>query len=192
MYPSKIMGQNITLAHLKPTLKNATILSHLVCDNALYLSSVFDYMVQAYETPKDTLNCLKYDEECQLQQEMLPYHIFQNGTLVGEITAEWKDKETMTEVIYWLGKKYVGNGYISDALKLMERALFRAGHQEIRLYIDAANRRSADVAGRCGYQLSENTNYYFKTRQMYCENTIPICRHDTYPKWAEIGRCLFR
>ena len=192
MYPPEIQGENIILRHLKPTLENATVLSHLVCENALYLRSVFDYMVHAYETPKGTLTCLKYDEECLLRHEMLPYHIFQNDTLVGEITAEWKDKETKTEVMYWLGKKYVGKGYISDALKLMERTLFVAGHKEIRLYIDAANWRSADVAGRCGYQLSESSNYYFKTRQMYCENYTSVCRHNNYSKWIAIGRNLFR
>ena len=55
MYPKEIKGKNIILRHLKPTLENATVLSHLVCENALYLRSVFDYMVQAYETPKNTL-----------------------------------------------------------------------------------------------------------------------------------------
>lgn len=192
MYPSEIQGENIVLRHLKPTLKNATILSQLVRENALYLRPVFDYMVQAYETPTDTLMCLKYDEECLLRHEMLPYHIFQNDTLVGEITAEWKDKETKTDVMYWLGQKYAGNGWVSDALKLMEHALFRVGHQEIRLYIDAANWRSADVAGRCGYQLSACRNYYFKTSQMYRESVMSVCRHDNYPKRFGVWRGLFR
>ncbi len=192
MYPTEIKGDTITLRRLKPTLENAEVLSNLVRENTFYLESVFNHMVHAYETPMKTLMCLKYDEECCLRNEMLPYHIFQNDTLVGEITAEWHDKETKTDVMYWLGQKYAGNGWTSDALKLMERALFGTGHQEIRLYIDATNWRSADVAGRCGYQLSECTHYYFKTRQMYRENTIPICRHDTYPKWVEIGRRLFR
>lgn len=175
MYPSKIMGQNITLAHLKPTLKNATILSHLVRDNALYLSSVFDYMVQAYATPQETLSCLQYDEECRLRYEMLPYYILKNGEVLGEITAEWSDKNRSTEMIYWIDEKYSGKGYISESLKLMEKTLFHRGHNQICLYIDSANLRSAEVAKRNGYQLSYNADYYYKTWQMYCEQTKHVC-----------------
>ncbi len=179
MYPSKIMGPNVTLAHLKPTLKNATILCRLVRDNALYLCSVFDCMVQAYETPKETLSCLQYDEACRLRYEMLPYYILKNDEILGEITAEWTDKNRTTEMIYWIDEKHSGKGYVSESLKLMEEILFNRGHNQICLYINKANLRSAEVAKHNGYQLSDNADYYYKTWQMYCEQTKHMCCHKT-------------
>lgn len=192
MYPNEIKDKNITLRHLEPTLKNATILNQLVHDNALYLSPVFNQMVQAYKTPQGTLACLKYDEECYLRNQMLPYYIFKDDVLVGEITADWHDKEGITEIIYWLDKKHTGKGYASDALKLMEQALFRMGHKSIRLCIDATNYCSSKVAQKNGYQLSSCTNYYFKTWQMYCHNYRKICQHKNmikrYGFWSELFR----
>lgn len=177
MYPNAVIGKNITLRYLMPTLQNAARLSHLVHDNATYLSPVFHQMVQAYETPMKILTCLKYDEECYLRNQMLPYYIFKNDALIGEITADWQDKEGITQIIYWMDKNYIGKGYTSEALKLMEKTLFGMGHKEIRLYIDAINLRSAAVAQKAGYQLSYCTNYYFKTLNMYRDNYRKICRH---------------
>ena len=97
MYPNEIKDKNITLRHLEPTLKNAIIINRLVHDNASYLNPVFHQMVQAYKTPQGTLACLKYDEECYLRNQMLPYYIFKDDVLVGEITADWHDKEGITE-----------------------------------------------------------------------------------------------
>ena len=186
MYPSKIIGQKVMLSHLKPTLKNATILSNIVCENARHLSPFFEQMVQAYATPEKALASLEYDETWRLRCQMLPYYISKNSTIMGEITAEWSDRNRETEVLYWIDKKYSGQGYVSEALKLMERTLFCGGHRQISLYIDATNWRSAEVAKRNGYEMIDNTDRFFKTRKMYAEQLLKeqqikkhICQHST-------------
>ena len=171
MYPSKVIGPNILLMYLKPTLKNATILSKIVCENACYLSPFFEQMVQSYETPEKTLAAIEYDEMCRLQCQMLPYYIVKDNEILGEITAEWRDKDDSTEVLYWINQKYNGLGYVSEAVKLMEKALFNGGHNQICLYIKETNFRSQEVAKKNGYKLSDSGNYYYKTRKEYFKQT---------------------
>ena len=67
----------------------------------------------------------------------------------------------------------------------MEKTLFGMGHKEIRLYIDVTNEGSAEVAKKGGYQLSDCTNYYFKTLNMYRDNYQCICRHENVIKRQE-------
>ncbi len=174
MYPFQISGKNVKLTHLLPTTENATLLCALVGENKRYLMSVFEHMVDAYKTPEKTLASLHYDETMRQLYQMLPYYIFVQDKLVGEITAEWTDKNAKTEVLYWLSEKYAGQGYMGEALTLMENVLFQAGHKQIQLYIDAANWRSLNVAEKAGYQLA-NDDSFFKTVQMWYEKRSKIC-----------------
>ena len=181
MYPFQITGPNIILAHLKPTLKNATLLSRIVCENAAHLEPVFEIMVRSYVTPYETLASLEYDEACRQKGYMLPYYIFRGGSLIGQINAIWVSDKQHTEISYWLDKKRTGCGYMSEALALMEKTLFDNGHHQVNLCIDAMNWRSADVATRNGYKQGEDDNYYFKTTQMWHEQATKISKNSIYP-----------
>ena len=193
MYPQKIMGHDIVLKTLSATEENADLVYHLVQKNKDYLSMFFDKLVLAFSDKKRSLQILKFDEEQRSCQKALNYYVFVDDKIIGEIAADWSSKERSTSIVYWLDKSQSGKGYISRSLKLMEYILFAAKHQEIRLYIDVTNLRSADVAMRAGYQLSEDTNYYFKTYQMYCENYKSLCRQMPYSKrYFEKNKEFFR
>ncbi|MBR5130688.1 MAG: GNAT family N-acetyltransferase [Alphaproteobacteria bacterium] len=189
MYPSRIIGRNIELKILPATEENAEKVYYVIQNNKEYLSQFFQRLVSAFDNKKQALDILKFDEEQRWLNNSVNYYIFSKNQLIGEIAADWSRQNSRASIIYWLDKSHVGKGYMSQALKMMEKNLFLNGYSETRLYIDAANWRSVNVAKYNYYQLSDDGNYYFKTRQMYNNPRQPICHKQDY-----IGRfCrLFR
>lgn len=54
---------------------------------------------------------------------------------------------------YYLDEKAVGNGYITEVVRLLERELFSRGIHRLIITCDVDNEASASVARRCGFQL---------------------------------------
>jgi RimJ/RimL family protein N-acetyltransferase len=77
-----------------------------------------------------------------------------SGNFIGAIGLIIRDKEIPTfEIGYWLRSSYVGQGYITEAVKLVEEYAFnelKAKRVEIRA--SDRNVKSYSVAERCGYQ----------------------------------------
>jgi hypothetical protein len=61
---------------------------------------------------------------------------------------------------YWLDAAATGNGYISEALALLEPLLFNRGYTSIELQCAARNIVSQDVAARAGYRKFSESNYW--------------------------------
>ena len=180
MYPQRIVGRNVVLRILPATEENAEKVYHVVQKNKDYLSQFFKRLVWAFDNKKQALEILKFDEEQRWLNNSVNYYLFVKNQLIGEITADWSARNGNASIIYWMDKSYVGKGYMSQSLKMMEKILFLNGYSELRLYVDAANWRSANVAKYNQYQLSDDGNYYFKTRKMYNNPRQPICRKKDY------------
>lgn len=192
MYPSQVIGQDVVLKILSPTEDNAEKVCSLVQKNKDYLSVFFQKLVHAFSDKRGTLNVLRFDEEQRECQKAINYYIFVKDKIIGEISASWLSKDSYASIVYWLDEKYSGKGYMSQSVKMMENLLFKAGHNEIRLYIDAANWRSAKVADNNEYQISECTNYYFKTKQKWWNNCKSVCRQDIFLHRKGVLKELFR
>ena len=54
---------------------------------------------------------------------------------------------------YYLNKKEIGQGYITEAVSLLERELFERGIHRLEIVCDVNNLASAAVAKRCGFEL---------------------------------------
>ena len=54
---------------------------------------------------------------------------------------------------YYLNQKEVGHGYITEAVRLLEKELFQRGIHRLIITCDVNNQASAAVARRCGFQL---------------------------------------
>ena len=62
MYPRKIMGRNIVLKILPATEENAEKVYHVIQNNKEYLSQFFQRLVSAFNSKKQALDILKFDE----------------------------------------------------------------------------------------------------------------------------------
>ena len=54
-------------------------------------------------------------------------------------------------IVYWLNTDFKGEGYISEALTLIEKELFDNDFNRIVIHTDALNQRSATVAIKAEY-----------------------------------------
>lgn len=77
------------------------------------------------------------------------------GTLLGSVglhPGDWKVPSF--EIGYWIGAPYEGQGYVTEAVRLVTQLAFeRLGANRVVIRCDAENQRSANVALRCGYVL---------------------------------------
>lgn len=79
----------------------------------------------------------------------------EDNVLIGSCgfhTVDWSVPRV--EIGYWLGTKYEGSGYMTEAVRGMTRFAFIVFEAErIEIRCDARNRASAAVAERAGYRL---------------------------------------
>lgn len=62
-------------------------------------------------------------------------------------------KHGCAELAYWLREEAEGQGFVAEAVGVLERMLFERGFQRVEIRCDAQNAMSAAVARRCGYVL---------------------------------------
>lgn len=75
------------------------------------------------------------------------------GKLIGSLGCHAIDKENYSAAIgYWLSKDQTGKGYMSDAVKVLEKEIFAQGIMRIEIRCDKENRASANVAIRNAYE----------------------------------------
>jgi RimJ/RimL family protein N-acetyltransferase len=116
------------------------------------------------------------------------YGIYVADTLVGAVSVSedgcricYSDDELPCCIEYWLDAAATGNGYISEALPLLERLLFTRGYNIIELQCAARNVASQRVAtradyvkfGECDYWIEADNSTvrvyeYMKEKRNYC------------------------
>ena len=87
--------------------------------------------------------------------ERFEYAIYNNidGDFLGiiGIFKSGNEKNKACELGYWLKKQAQGNGYMQEAIKLIENELFSKGIVRIAIKVDVENKKSNEVAKRAGY-----------------------------------------
>lgn len=79
----------------------------------------------------------------------LPDETFMGNAGIHSIN--WTDRHC--EIGYWLGAEFEGQGYVSEAVLLLERQAFALGFERVEIRCASKNDRSARVPTRCGYAL---------------------------------------
>jgi RimJ/RimL family protein N-acetyltransferase len=69
----------------------------------------------------------------------------------GVHSIAWGDDRC--ELGYWILGEFEGQGFISEAVTLLEKACFAIGFHRVEIRCSSRNQRSANVPKRCGYQL---------------------------------------
>jgi len=79
----------------------------------------------------------------------------ETGSFIGVVGFIIRDLNVpYFEIGYWLNTSMVGKGYVTEAVKLVERFAFISHHaQRLEIKMAGSNLKSRAVAERCGYQL---------------------------------------
>ncbi len=105
----------------------------------------------------EPVESLSYVRACQahfLLREDFPLGVFlRDGRFLGGTGLHLRDKEVPEfEIGYWVRSDAEGQGYVTEAVRLVTTCAFeQLGAQRLLIRCDAANERSRRVAERCGY-----------------------------------------
>ncbi len=110
-----------------------------------YIQSIDDEKKYLFDAMKDWDECRIFD-----------FAIFLNETdhylgNIGIHHISWKNKSC--EIGYWILGEFEGNGFISEAVRVIENELFALGFNRIQIRCNSKNKKSANVPSRLGYVL---------------------------------------
>ncbi|MBI2520226.1 MAG: GNAT family N-acetyltransferase [Bdellovibrio sp.] len=150
----------------------ATIQAHLVVLRKHQLEvapTMFDYIekdrerlrqflpwVDFTKTLQDEINYLKMTHEKWAQFELFDYGIFDRDTdtylgNVGVHSIAWNHERC--ELGYWILGDFEGKGFMSDAVRGLEKTCFEMGFNRVEIRCSSLNQRSASIPKRLGYRL---------------------------------------
>ncbi len=148
----KIVGKRIVLKRTTPSVPVAQNIFEVIDKNRKHLEPWFPW-VKSTTTLEDSLKYLFDKEEQFKKKEKFEYGIYLNDKYLGNIGifSINKDKKS-AEIGYWLSAEFINNGYVTEALKLVEKEFFtRTDINRIQIRCDEINIASASVAKKCGY-----------------------------------------
>jgi RimJ/RimL family protein N-acetyltransferase len=83
---------------------------------------------------------------------IVPLKEARSGGIIALMNVDWKNKNA--EIGYWLGKKYWGKGYTTEAVKLMTKFAFqKLNLHRLHAKLFAENIQSRRVLEKAGYRL---------------------------------------
>lgn len=155
-----ITGKRIILQRPQPLMTQAKIIfAHISISRANMLPWL-DW-VDKVKTAQDRLKFLQYVDECWEQDKEFSYNILirADQSYAGHVSVVNIDTMKMSaEFGYWLSDMAVGNGYMQEALCLLETELKNRGFKELIIEIDKCNLRSLNVAKNLNYILDKSRN----------------------------------
>lgn len=108
------------------------------------------------KTVEDELNYIKHTRHCWDKGTLFDYGLFRKSDdrymgNIGLHSIEWGNERC--EIGYWILGDFEGQGYISEALRVLEEHVFQLGFHRIEVRCSSINQRSASVPVACGYLL---------------------------------------
>lgn len=152
-FKNQLKGKRLILKRTKPTLKMAKVMFEVIDENREHLGP---WMPWAKLTKKveDSLQYLFNKEEETKKGKKIEYGLFLDNEYIGNISFFNIDEANKSaEVGYWLSSSHAKRGYMTEAVKVLEKEGFRSLKLN-RIYIkcDERNKASFKVAEKCGYK----------------------------------------
>ncbi len=152
-FKNQLKGERLVLKRTKPDLKMAKTIFKKVDEEREHLDPWFPWP-NATRKIEDTLKYLFDKEEETKKGKKVEYGIFFKNEYIGNIAIfDIDEKHKSAEVGYWLSSSHTRKGYMTEALRILERDAFeRMKLNRVELWCDEENQASIGVAKKCGYQ----------------------------------------
>jgi ribosomal-protein-serine acetyltransferase len=158
--PKVLQGPRIRLVQLD--IKMTDEIFQLVERSRERLHDFMDWEEKT-KRPADVLKFIKGELKKLKKGTLFPFAIKLDRKIIGLIGTHDIDwKHAKSEVGYWLATEFNGHGYMTEAVKVLETAMFERGFNRIAILCDTENKRSAAVPKRLGYRLEA----HFKERTL--------------------------
>ena len=152
-FPEEIIGERIYLC--KHDLSIAEEMFNVIDQNRDRLGEFMPWPIHT-QKPEDSKNYILMCIESWKQKALFDYGIYLKAQHkfignVGVHSIDWRSSRC--ELGYWINQSHQGNGYISEAIRLVESTCFAKDFHRVEIRCAADNNKSAGVAIRNGYKL---------------------------------------
>lgn len=148
---NKLIGKRIVLKMTRPNIAMANTIFKVINENRKHLKLWFPWE-KATKKAEDSLKYLFDKEEKVKEGKKVEYGIYVDNEYIGNIGIFDIDKNKKSaEIGYWLSAKFIRNGYMTEAVKIVEKEFFTNGLNRIQIKCDERNIASSGVAKKCGY-----------------------------------------
>jgi len=151
--PESLVGERVRL--VAPCMEDAPELFGIVQANLAHLDRFLPWPAQV-QVITDTEKFISDQIENREASRTFAFliRVASDGGLIGVVGVDavsWTHRHC--EIGYWLTEAGEGHGYMSDAVRTLETALFAAGMHRIEIKCEPTNVRSAGIPTRLGYTL---------------------------------------
>ena len=153
-FKDEIKGERIVLRINKPEITLAKNVFKTIDENREHLKPWFIWVDLTLKV-EDTLKYFFDINQKLLDGNKVEYGIFLNDVFIGNIALfDFNDKNKSAEIGYWLSEKHTRKGYMTEAVKLLEKEGFEnLNLNRILLKCDEKNIASTGVAKKNNYVL---------------------------------------
>lgn len=150
----KLVGKRIVLKITKADISTASYIFKVINENRKHLAPWLPWE-RGIKKVEDQLRYL-FDKEVEFKLgKKVDYGIYLKNKYIGNIGIfNIHQGNKSAEIGYWLSADFSGKGYMTEAVKILEKEFF-VNHKLNRIQIkcDEKNKASMSVAERCGYRL---------------------------------------
>lgn len=164
--PIEIIDQERKVRLKQFTLSDAREIFDLINRNRRYLSQFGDTTSKKYKKLEHVVESIIHPKN----PNRLRFAIRDRaGTYIGTINLTPKeDDRTQGEIGYYLGKEFQGNGYMTEAVKMLSDFAFKElGYKRLVANVHPYNKGSQSVLYRAGFKLegTRDVNMFFTKSQ---------------------------
>jgi ribosomal-protein-serine acetyltransferase len=152
-FKNQLKGKRLILKRTKPTLKMAESMFKVIGENRKHLEHWFPWPKLTLKV-EDSLKYLFDKEEETEKGKKVEYGLFVNNEYIGNISIfDIHEKKKSAEIGYWLSSSHTRKGYMTEALKILEKEAFeKLKLNRIQIKCDERNEASLGVAKKCDYK----------------------------------------
>lgn len=147
----KLQGERIVLIKAKKSFKTAKLHIAEVQDSLPELSPWLNWATPKYKIEDSYEYLLDCEKKWKERVDFTYVIATRKIPFMGTISATVNENNKRVEIGYWISTKYAGNGYMQEAVLLLEKEFFGLGFNRIFIRTDVLNTKSANVAKKCGY-----------------------------------------
>jgi RimJ/RimL family protein N-acetyltransferase len=164
-FAKELKGKRIILRKHVATMEYAEEAFSVFKKNKSIVAQYLDW-ADRFNTAEEYLNnfIIKTKDEAE-------YALILDGKIIGQL-GFWMDlRHDSGDLWYWLDKDNVGNGYMQEAIKVLEKHIFDLGFYLITVSYEDHNPKSKKTIEKCGYIFEGISRQKYVTQGK---------RHDTY------------
>lgn len=151
---AQINGKRIILKKAEKSFKQANISLMEIKNSLMNLRPWLCWATPQYNVE----SCYEYLQGCEKEWSEgkgFNYMIQDlSGQFMGMISVlKVHEPHKSVEIGYWISTRFAGNGYMKEAVRLIEKEFFALGINRIVIRTDVLNKKSANVPQKLGYRL---------------------------------------